>query len=680
MKQTTDSDTAIADVTSELGQLQLCTERSEACSVFTGASAAGPCMQRTDREEQLSDDSCILLDSPGDVNGRGMSPTHTRHDTVPECDSYLPRSPVTDASDTDEINSSEDVQSGNADEHNDSVDDDVDVFLSLAERLQRQKLAGLKGEAGMKPLTTSRTQDVTGESATRTALSNRAPVEQISQTLAERENYGAAAIVLSAMTHQSPSTPQQLCTSARQATVEKDDLFNSSRLVNLQTEDKLAKASKHPTCSPQEVSADSHHEQNGVCFDLRVRDEDTQAEGMVQYPYKKSGHRVVDSLVTKGSGIPNNAHMQHLSQMDDDNSNSCKDDELDNFSDPEECTVQQLATSVWSHEDTSTSCSKEVDCSQRRCLYSTSRSPERTCRDVIMSPNLFDSSCDDDDSICSSTLMPAVGTMRNQRDTDQSLCGISRWDVETPMHSMQPGRHNSRTGHNDGGSVQSDVGQLSCSFGDSPFSWSNHRDHDCSSALKPTHLAHVARTALDDSAFGSFDSNAAYSDNLSPHTRSCSLSLGDSAWDDIGDFRLRSSLLSESRYLNDSTDLDDSVFICPVEPSASDNVTKAQSQGMSTGGSVSLDPNPPCQKHRYTSNGTASQTFRGHSDNVPIKCDIQATHDVSTVNSDLSPQLPRSPVCLADRLKLRLAKTNRAHLVSCLSRDTSTGSSSFNDC
>ena len=675
-KQTTDADTAVADVTSDLDRLQLCTERDDACSVFTGASAAGPCMQGTDGEEQLSDDSCILLDSPGDGNGRGTSPTQTRPVRVSKCDSYLARSPVTDASDTDEVNSSEDVQSGNAEECNDSVDD-VDVFLSLSERLQRQKLAGLKGDAGMKPLTTSCTQDDNGVSPTRAALSNCAPVLQhISKALTDTENYDAAANVLSVMTHQSLSTPQQLCASVRQAKVEKEDLFNSSGLVNLQVEDKLPPASGHLTCSPQEVSEDSHHEQNGVCVYLKLRDEDTQAEGLVQYPCQKSSCRVVDSLQTKGSGIPNNAHMQQVSQMDDGNSNSCTDDELGNSSDLEECTVQQLAISARSHEDTSTSCSKKADCSQPAGLDSTSHSIERTrsccARDVIMSPNLFDSSYDDDDSICTSTLTPSVGTMRNQRDTDQSLCGISRWDVETPMHLTQPGRHNSRTGHNDGGNVQSDIGQLGCSFGDSSFCWSNHIDHDCSPALKPMHSARVDRTALDDSAFASFHSNAAYTDDISRHTHSCSQSLGDSACGDIGDFRLHSSLLSESLYLNDSTDLDDSVFTCPVEPAASDNVTKAHSQGMSTRGSFSSDPNPPCQKHRYKSNGTPPQTVQGHSDNVPIKCDIQATHDMSTVDSD-------SPVCLADRLKLRLAKTNKAHLVSCLSRDTSAGSSAFND-
>ena len=708
LKQSSDDDIAVTDVTSELCRLRILTDDAGAVDsrdVIPDASIARPWMRGKDREEeeQHLDDSCVRLHTPGSVVGPlGNSPDHVRLQQVPMCDSYLTEVPVTDVSNANELKTTgEKLPCGRAEEYTDDDDDDDDVFLPLSERLRKQKR-----DAGRKPVATSLTQDGSVVSVSRTASSSSATIEPISDScdmLTERQNYNVATSELSIMTNQLPSTTQQLYLAARYPQIKEDNLFKSSQFVKQPTEDKSPKASRHPICTSQEISAGRHFdgryvgatEQIDVSLDMQQKAKDTQQETLVDHLCEKSDLVIVSPLEISASGAHSNVH-----QMSGVCSDSCtdEDDKLGGSSDIQEYinfTEQQLDVPLQPPECTETNilskfCAEEGDHCQPTCHCSSSRSVEKTRKywasAVIMSPNLFDSSCDDDDdddnSLCASTLTPPVGTTWNIREKEQSPCAINQWDVETPhVFSAQPGVGHDGAEENTDGGVNSETSRLSSSVDDSAFSSRSIPDNQCSPVLKPTDSAYcssIEKTALYDSAFVSCSSSTACTGSNFTHTHRHSQTLGDSLCDSFGDFKLRSSLLYESDYLSDSTDFDDSVFICALEPSATDDAGNNYRRGSSSSCSSNLDNNVTltCQRHCHDVCDTSTQSRQGHGDIVlrsspTMKRDILATsYDISTANCDNTSQQVNSPVCLADRLKLRLAKTNKAHLLSCLSSDS----------
>ena len=348
---------------------------------------------------------------------------------------------------------------------------------------------------------------------------------------------------------------------------------------------------------------------------------------------------VVDSDVDRHQTFANNS------------SDCCTEHRLRNASDIKECipcTEQQLDISPQSYGLTETNhVSTTGSGVGRHSLSSIENS--RFCRpgNVIASPDLFDSSYSDD-GLDESTLTPSTG-----HETDHSLCRINQWDVETPMISDRPNGNRDVAENNAHDRVSAETRRRCCSIDDTSYSRRSIPDTTCSPILKrnPVHSSSIERTSLDDSAFVSCDSIGDNSTRTHPRSESHVESISGQ----FGNFDLCSSLLCESNY---QSDCDDSVFISAVQPLSSDDISS------SSNGCRSIQKN-----HDDASTRPPHSDILLH-DTPAIQSDVLvASSDVSTSNCDKTMQHVSSPVCLADRLKLRLARTNKAHLVSCLSRD-----------
>ena len=653
LKQTIDD---IEVVTSEFSSLQIPTDdEDDSCSIITDGSTVRPWMRDNNGGDDVLDDSCVLVHTPShDVSTFGSSSSDVRFEDALTRDSYLAEVHDTDNSKYPVVDP---VVCG-IDESYSNSDDDFDVFLPLCERLRQQKAASLKLDAGRKPAAVIRTQDVTCASVIRTTSSNSAAVlvdSNQSDMPVTGQNHNAATHEFSVTTDRLPSTPRQLCLATRQPLVKKCDLTESSKLMGGPEDDISPKAIVHPACASLEISLQFHGrhvektELDTVCLDLADQQEDT-----VERLCHKS-LLIANPLETITPVVDSDVDLhQTFANISLD---SCLEHELSNLSDINksiECTEQQLRISprscVLETHRVSTAGSEEV----KHCSMVNSRA----ClpRKVIMSPDLFDSSYDDD-SLDESTLTPSTGHER-----DHSLCRINQWDVETPMILDRPDGNHDVVENNAHARVSAETHRRCCSMDDSSYSMRSIPDNTCSPILKanPQHSTSIERTSLDDSAFASCDS---ISDN-SARTDQRSHSLGDSISGQLGNFDLCSSLLYESDY---QSDCNDSVFICADEPPSSGDISSS-SNGCRTK-----------QKNQYPYDDVSTRPpqsdIRLHDSPAIQTSVLAASHDVCTLNCDETMQHVASPVCLADRLKLRLAKTNKAHLVSCLSREANTTSS-----
>ena len=654
-KQTIDD---IEVVTSEFSSLQIPTDdEDDSCSIITDGSTARTWMQDSNGGDEVLDDSCVLVQTPShDVRTFVNSSSDVRFEDALTRDSFLAE--VHDTDNSKEMTAVVEPVVFGTDESCSDSDDDFDVFLPLSERLRQQKATGLTLDAVRNLASVTRTQDVTCASVIRNTSSNSAAVQLDSDRCdipMKGHNHKADANEFSATTDRLPSTPRQLCLATRRSLVKKCDLTESSKLMGSPEDDISPKAIVHPACASQEISLQFHGRHvektslDTVCLDLADQQEDT-----VERLCHKS-LLIANPLETITPVVDSDVDLhQTFANVSLD---SCIEHELSNLSDINksiECTEQQLDISPRScgleTNRVSTAGSEEV----KHCSMVNSRA----ClpRKVIMSPDLFDSSYDDD-SHDESTLTPSTGC-----ETNHSLCRINHWDVDTPMISVPPGGNHDIVESSAGAGVSSETHRRCCSIYNSSYSRQSIPDNTCSPILKanPQHSTSIERTSLDDSAFACCDS---ISDNFT-RTHPCSHSLVESISGQFGNFDLCSSLLYESDY---QSDCNDSVFICADEPPSSGDISSSSS-GCRTK-----------QKNQYPYDDVSTRPpqsdIRLHDSPAIQTSVLEASHDVCTLNCDETMQHVASPVCLADRLKLRLAKTNKAHLVSCLSRDANTTSS-----